>query len=290
VSAETWWVVGSGGKILRTDDAGASWTDQSFGTDQLRAVSAVSTDVVWAAGTNGTVLRSTDGGRSWTTLGTGAGSTVTGISALSASTAWATQGWQGIRFTTNGGASWTQQTDPAGEHEQSVTALDTHTAFVGNGRGMLRTLDAGATWSYVVSSWNDTYALGVIDASSAISGNVLGDINRLAAGPAISDYVAGSTNWAATAGVNSTMFGACLQAVGASTTADWTKETANGTCDATDADPWHAIPTSPVKIAHTTTAGQAGQVDLVWGVRAGQNLASGTYAATITFEALAPNV
>jgi hypothetical protein len=141
-----------------------------------------------------------------------------------------------------------------------------------------------------MSSWNETYALGVIDASSAISGNALGDINRQSAGAPISDYAAGSTNWAGTAGVNSTMFGVCLQGIGATTTADWTKETANGTCDAVDTDPWYAIPTAPVKIAHTTTAGQAGQVDLVWGVRAGLNLAPGTYAATVTFEALAPNV
>lgn len=80
-----------------------------------------------------------------------------------------------------------------------------------------------------------------------------------------------------------------LQNVGAGTTPVWTKDTSNapGLCEPISGDPWIAVPVTPTTIA-TTTTGVDASVDLVWGVRSASNQPPGSYAATISFETIAP--
>lgn len=69
-SATVAWVVGAGGTILYTSDAGLTWTAQTSGVTQtLNGVWAASTTTAWAVGEYGVIVYTTDGGSTWTETG-----------------------------------------------------------------------------------------------------------------------------------------------------------------------------------------------------------------------------
>lgn len=131
-------------------------------TARLRGVSAVSDRVVWASGSNGTVLRSADAGATWTALAVpGAGKLdFRDVDAVDEKTAYVMSIGPGeqsrIYKTPDAGASWTQQfvnADP--------TAFFDAMAFWDANRGVavsdavdgqfviMITADGGRTWSRV---------------------------------------------------------------------------------------------------------------------------------------------
>jgi len=60
------WLAGSGGKIVRSDDAGASWRVQPTNTRaHLQAIAAWDAQRAVAVGNDGVVLMTADGGSSW---------------------------------------------------------------------------------------------------------------------------------------------------------------------------------------------------------------------------------
>jgi photosystem II stability/assembly factor-like uncharacterized protein len=66
-SATVAWVVGAGGTILYTSDAGLTWAAQTSGvTQSLNGVWAASTAAAWAVGDNGVIVYTADAGSTWT--------------------------------------------------------------------------------------------------------------------------------------------------------------------------------------------------------------------------------
>ncbi len=66
---QTGMMVGDGGKIMKTTDGGATWTQQpSTTSESLRRVQFVTDSLALVAGLNGTILRSLDGGETWKPL------------------------------------------------------------------------------------------------------------------------------------------------------------------------------------------------------------------------------
>lgn len=60
------WAVGYWGSVLRSGDAGRSWTPARAPTTRtLFAVAFADDEHGWAVGANGAIVRSTDGGVSW---------------------------------------------------------------------------------------------------------------------------------------------------------------------------------------------------------------------------------
>jgi hypothetical protein len=100
------YVVGAAGTILKSSDAGLTWSAKPSGTTAtLRAVSIskASSDHVIAAGLGGTVLRSTDAGESWCLLDAGTTNDLFGAEAVN-DTEYLVGGAQGLLLrTTNGG-------------------------------------------------------------------------------------------------------------------------------------------------------------------------------------------
>jgi len=65
--AQNGWAVGArfpGGKIVRTADGGATWTEQTV-DERLISVCFVTAQSGWAVGENGILLKTTDGGLTW---------------------------------------------------------------------------------------------------------------------------------------------------------------------------------------------------------------------------------
>jgi photosystem II stability/assembly factor-like uncharacterized protein len=59
-------VVGYGGKILTTEDAGKTWERRDSGTDRALYSIAFAGDKGWITGQDGMILHSADGGKTWT--------------------------------------------------------------------------------------------------------------------------------------------------------------------------------------------------------------------------------
>lgn len=60
------WLVGNGGKIIRSEDDGVTWVIQKTPTDlNLMSVAAWDRDTAVAVGNGGVILQTTDGGETW---------------------------------------------------------------------------------------------------------------------------------------------------------------------------------------------------------------------------------
>jgi uncharacterized delta-60 repeat protein len=107
--------------------------------------------------------------------------------------------------------------------------------------------------------------------------------------PRILDYLSPSSTWSA--GANS--FGACLRAVSNGATTDVSTWTPTGSCTASDADPWHGIPTqasaSEAKIAAAPSGDLDARAHLRFGIRTANSQAPTGYWAPMTFVVLAPD-
>ena len=66
ISANTGWVAGYDGTILKTTDAGFIWTTQNTNTSlNLYAIKFIGENIGWAGGESGVLLHTKDGGDTW---------------------------------------------------------------------------------------------------------------------------------------------------------------------------------------------------------------------------------
>jgi hypothetical protein len=106
------WVVGSGGAVYHTTDAGSSWTKKSLGTTvDVYSVWATSSLVVIAASSYG-LLRSADQGATWSRTPNGSDHFYS-VSGSGPNDLWAAGSNTSVMHSTDGGVTWT--------HDASVT-------------------------------------------------------------------------------------------------------------------------------------------------------------------------
>ncbi|KAK3234200.1 hypothetical protein CYMTET_55545 [Cymbomonas tetramitiformis] len=135
--------------------------------DRLESVSFASRDVGWAVGAVNTVLKTSDGGDTW--IAQDPGAQYEALTWYSASFASETIGWivgeSGTIMFTSDGESWTPQpvdgiTDQLYRVESRST---TEAMIVGYGGIILRTANAGSTWSILASGTEYAlYGLGFL--------------------------------------------------------------------------------------------------------------------------------
>ena len=201
VDAQTAWVSGSRGTILRTTDGGATWAAVApAGTTALdfRDVDAIDRTTAYALsignGEASRIFKTTDGGASWTTQFTNQDPDAF----FDAMAFW--DGQRGLAFsdsaagrlhilrTTDGGAQWTRvdpaSLPPALENEGAFAASGTNIAtwgtshaWIGTGAAararVLRTTDGGRTWAVTDSplragSTSGIYSIAFRDALHGI--------------------------------------------------------------------------------------------------------------------------
>lgn len=137
--------VGSLGMILKTVDAGGSWSALNSGsTASFLAVKMIDKNKIVAITSSGLVYRSTDGGITWLQSGTGISSTIKNISIQSFDTIYATYN-SAFYKTFDGGQTWSGYTF-TGKLTTSVHFLSSTTGFVGLKGAIYKTTDGGNTW------------------------------------------------------------------------------------------------------------------------------------------------
>jgi photosystem II stability/assembly factor-like uncharacterized protein len=105
------WAVGSGGAIVHTGDAGASWSTQVSGSAlNLNAVWFTSATEGWIVGNSGTVLHTLDAGQVWSRVNVSSGQNLMDVTFADPSAGWAVGSGGLLLRTIDGGVTWTQQT------------------------------------------------------------------------------------------------------------------------------------------------------------------------------------
>ncbi len=143
--------VGAAGTIVRTLNAGASWSAQPSGTAfNLNDVWFTTALTGFAVGHGGTVMRTRNGGASWTRLTSVPSSdNLFGVCFADTSHGWAVGSNGAILRTANAGVSWSKL-NPTAQQLNSVSFSDTtHGWTVGEGGVIAGTHDGGRSW-YVV--------------------------------------------------------------------------------------------------------------------------------------------
>ncbi len=158
------WAVGELGRIFRTEDGGATWTQQDAGTKKpFLAASCTDGDTAWIGGKNALLYRTTDGGRTWTMLSPNTTKHVFDLAFTSATHGIAVGDWGLLMYTDDGGSSWSLVgipedftlsplaedigLDPSDTILYAVSFPDAqHGWTVGEFGTILATADGGRTW------------------------------------------------------------------------------------------------------------------------------------------------
>jgi photosystem II stability/assembly factor-like uncharacterized protein len=102
------WMVGELGRIFRTTDGGATWTQQDAHTKRpFLAMSCLDPKTAWVAGKEGIVYGTKDGGVTWTQLQTGSQRHVFALEFPTAQRGHGAGDFGTMIHTEDGGATWT---------------------------------------------------------------------------------------------------------------------------------------------------------------------------------------
>lgn len=205
IDANTGWVVGNGGTILKTTNGGANWIEQTSGTvNGLASVKFIDANLGWVVGHSGTIKRTTDGGITWTQQSSGTSELLYAVDFIDVNNGWVVGTAGKIFRTTNGGTNWTSQLSGTTETLANVLFFDDGTGtIVGNAGKILRTTNGGADWT-PQSSGTLQHLRGITFISKDI-GTVTG-FNGV-----ILKTTNGGTTWTSqTSGTTEILHGACF--------------------------------------------------------------------------------
>ena len=109
VDNQTGWIVGQGGKVLKTADGGLTWTAQNGGSSQLTDVYFIDSLHGWICGDEGTVLVTRNGGDIWTEQTTSTTISFNSLLFVSKMEGWVVGANGTILYTKDGGVTWQPQ-------------------------------------------------------------------------------------------------------------------------------------------------------------------------------------
>lgn len=144
------------GGILKTTDAGMTWTEQTSGvTERLNSVFFIDSNTGYAVGGNGTIIKTNNGGANWIIQTSGTTRNLNSVYFTDVNTGYAVGGNFGgttlsgiILKTTNGGTDWTIQDSTISTYPlTSVYIIDNYTGYiVGYGGKIFKTTNGGTDW------------------------------------------------------------------------------------------------------------------------------------------------
>ena len=171
VSDDVAWTCGAAGKVLRTTNKGATWTNVS-GT--IPAALALYNIFAWDAnlalvtgsGTNNDIYRTSDGGATWTLVNSQAGGFGNALWMTDANTAYQVGDPVGGNWTmlksTNGGVNWTTwatvATTAAGWNN-ALMIYGNNVWFGTNANYLMYSSNLGANWSQQTTTFTNQYSV-----------------------------------------------------------------------------------------------------------------------------------
>lgn len=158
------WIVGAGGFIKKTTNAGVEWIQQSSGTTStLRSVQFIDQNRGWICGESGLILKTTDGGINWDSIASGNTQLLTDIHFCTPDTGYIV-GYDGtILKSTNGGSSWASLNSGTTDMLFSIDFVSASTGWVVGGISasnpptIIKTTDGGINWTQQIAGTNSIY-------------------------------------------------------------------------------------------------------------------------------------
>ncbi|MDO8425548.1 MAG: YCF48-related protein [bacterium] len=189
VSASEAYVVGENGKIVKSTDNGATWTEQTSGeTVQWEGVHCASSGNCWAVGASGKIRKTSDGGTTWTavTKPSGISGTIGAVFMQDANIVWIGGTDAKLFKTTDGGTAWAQSTDGFTTSAEivEIAFASTTVGYVvvtdgANGNNAFVTTNGGTSWSGSEALDNVApFGVAVVDANTAYVAGASGKISK----------------------------------------------------------------------------------------------------------------
>lgn len=181
---QTAFVVGSDGTVLKTSNAGVSWsnitTPDTYSSTTLRDVHAINANTLLVCGSDGVFIKTTDGGANWTSVDVGTTERLRRLYFVNSTTGWMVGSGGLIYKTINGGDSWTSQISGTTLSLYGVFFLDDQNGWTaGDDDTLLKTSDGGNTWTPIgLTTGEDLTSIVFKDAQT---GWITGDDNVLLA-------------------------------------------------------------------------------------------------------------
>jgi len=154
-SAKTLWAAGSNGKVVRSGDAGTSWTLQRTPTHAtLQDIAAWDVEKAVAVGNDGVVVMTRDGGRSWATINaprSAIANKLMRVKTLPDGAAWAVGEGGVVLHSSDFGATWSLAAKEEDAAWNDVFFLDHQGWLVGEFGRIKASKNGGASWQAVNS-------------------------------------------------------------------------------------------------------------------------------------------
>jgi len=153
---KTLWLAGNAGKVVRSDDAGATWVLQGTPLkSHLQDIAAWDDKRAVAVGNGGAVIVTADGGATWREV-SAPRSTVSNkllrVKAMANGRAWAVGEMSAVLESEDYGQTWQSRRDEQDVAWNDLAFMDEANGWVvGEAGRMLHTKDAGKTWALVQS-------------------------------------------------------------------------------------------------------------------------------------------
>jgi photosystem II stability/assembly factor-like uncharacterized protein len=186
--ADTGYVVGAPGLVLKTTDAGTTWIKQVSNTPNcLNSVSFVNTNTGYAVGWVGTIIKTTTGGANWMNLSSGTSklNTVFAVNPNLVFIGDYDYTNSTIRKTSNGGMTWEILHPGFTGSIYTIYFINVDTGYAGCGGKIIKTINSGLDWTICYSG---TKAINSIYFVNADTGYAVGG-----EGLAMSTYDGGTT-------------------------------------------------------------------------------------------------
>ncbi len=142
-------VMGAGGRMWTTTDAGVSWTTRATGTRDDLLAYAQTGSVGWAAGPENGLFSTIDAGATWATYPLENPPSYTAVAFADPSNGWAS-GRGGLLWgTRDGGKSWGQQESGMRRDLTAVWAVSRNVCFATGESSVVKTANGGLAWRRV---------------------------------------------------------------------------------------------------------------------------------------------
>ena len=160
LNANTGFVIGESGIIIKTTNGGNSWFLQNSGTsNSLEEIYFADVNTGYVVGgyyPNSIIRKTTNGGSNWYSQSSGMSIALFTVFFINSNTGYTGGDYGNILKTTDGGAIWFSQNSGTDKWIQSIYFINNSTGFAAGRIGIiLKTTNGGINWSAKTSGTND---------------------------------------------------------------------------------------------------------------------------------------